>query len=349
MSHKQIAGLILDNTFQSPSHVISQWLPIPIKVLDFFNPFNRFKSLEKVPKIIEIPVLFLASEKDTVIWYRQMISLYSLCGSNEKSLRTFPEEGHSSNKLLDDYWENIKAYISNILTLHQNPSTSLVNLTLDGPNIKLPSFSQSLAQQRGSIGMLQPTGASFAEDHSITRTLLSGDTESEHDLHVWDHQFINSLVTAEELMTIQLDDEHFQFSEELGAEHKREFQPRRAQAIRDDVESIRRELRISGITAIEDVLEIIHRAMQRDSMVPWVQYDSQDMDHDLMPPLSIPYLKNVFVQNNTQQRWCEYTDERPCGLKILSIHAGGKHLTDTAAFKELLADQDGIPDIFAIA
>src|SRR5215471_18128089 len=134
--------------------------------------------------------------------------------------------------------------------------------------------------------MLQPSDASFAEDHSITRKLLSGNTKSEHDLHVWDRRFLNSLVTAEELMTIQLDDEHFQFSEKLGAEHKREFQPRRAQAIRDDIESIRRELRISGITAIEDVLEIIHRAMQQDSMVPWVQYDSQNiMDHDLMPPL----------------------------------------------------------------
>jgi hypothetical protein len=74
---RKITGFILDNTFQSLSYVITQWLPTPVEIIDFFNLFNRFKSFEEFPVISEIPVLFLVSGKNRIIWYRQMISLYS--------------------------------------------------------------------------------------------------------------------------------------------------------------------------------------------------------------------------------------------------------------------------------
>jgi hypothetical protein len=156
-------------------------------------------------------------------------------------------------------------------------------------------------------------------------------------------------VTAEEAATMELDSEIFQISE-LTCQTELAFQQRHAQAIRDDIESVRRELMIGGIVAIEEVLEIIRRAVRQHPNVPWDQdYSQAVVDSNSMPPSSIYHFKQIFIQNNLLQRRGEYARERPCLLKIVSIHVGGNHLTNIAAFKELLIDQNEIPDIYAIA
>src|SRR5436190_7662384 len=128
---------MLDNTFESFSHIVHQFLPIvPPQFCDLFHRDNLFVSRNRIPIVDSMPVLFLSSAEDWAVFPRHMENMYALCGSNNKALVRFPGEGHGSNKEKQDYWSHVGAFI--VLIMNSKRNNTPLDPFLHIPHIALP-------------------------------------------------------------------------------------------------------------------------------------------------------------------------------------------------------------------
>lgn len=147
----------------------------------------------------------------------------------------------------------------------------------------------------------------------------------------------------------ELNDEIFQ-TPELCTKIELTFQQHHTQTIRDDIESVRRKLKIGGIVAIDEILEIIRLAIRQHPKIPWDQDDSQIIaDDNSMSPSSISHFKNIFIskQFTAPARWIYRRDA--VSTEDIFHSRRREALEKYSCFKELFIDQNEIPDIYAIA
>jgi fermentation-respiration switch protein FrsA (DUF1100 family) len=204
----QLGGLILDNSFTTLGGVIDQFVPVPISMenINLLILDNRFNTAGSIPQIDGIPVLFMPSTKDSVVFKEHMKSLFALCRSNDKNIREFPESGHSSSKDLDEYWTHIRAFLSKCIYRIPEPTAALMPDTSD------PRLAGSVMAL--SLPSLHFASTSLAVSVSnIIDETYSASTESDDedaDLDMW-----RDLVANEEgyLEELRLSESNFEISE----------------------------------------------------------------------------------------------------------------------------------------
>jgi hypothetical protein len=109
----QMFALILDNTWTSTDELYSQY-HIPVSVVAFFNRWHRFNSIDKIPQVEKIPVLFLSGLNDWAVLPKHVKKLFAACGSVDKELVTLPG-GHTKTKRLPEYWSTLQRFVSECL------------------------------------------------------------------------------------------------------------------------------------------------------------------------------------------------------------------------------------------
>jgi hypothetical protein len=193
----QLGGLILDNSFTTLGGVIDQFVPVPISMenINLLILDNRFNTAGSIPQIDGIPVLFMPSTKDSVVFKEHMKSLFALCRSNDKNIREFPESGHSSSKDLDEYWTHIRAFLSKCIYRIPEPTAALMPDTSD------PRLAGSVMAL--SLPSLHFASTSLAVSVSnIIDETYSASTESDDedaDLDMWRDLVANEEGYLEEL------------------------------------------------------------------------------------------------------------------------------------------------------
>lgn len=140
-----IAGLILENTFLSirkliPSYVDDESFFLKwSKLTDCCRVFPPARYLarlchqywlseEALPKITEVPILFMSGLKDEIVPYvtqlvsciyrtnkyspSNMTQLFAVCNSKRKIWRTLPNGGHNDSVAEPGYFEHILSFIT---------------------------------------------------------------------------------------------------------------------------------------------------------------------------------------------------------------------------------------------
>ncbi|KAI9739580.1 MAG: hypothetical protein M1834_006298 [Cirrosporium novae-zelandiae] len=106
---QDIAGLVLENTFLSIRKLIPRQVGhIPVSFLSMTNGFHE----EALPKIKDIPVLFLSGLKDEIIPPSHMKQLYSVCKSRTKIWREFPHGQHNDTVAEPHYFEWLYDFVT---------------------------------------------------------------------------------------------------------------------------------------------------------------------------------------------------------------------------------------------
>lgn len=109
-----IAGLILENTFLSIRKLIPTVFP-PARYLARLC-HQHWTSEEVLPKITDVPILFLSGLKDELVPPSNMTQLYAICNSNRKIWRTLPNGGHNDSVAEPGYFEHILEFITEEVT-----------------------------------------------------------------------------------------------------------------------------------------------------------------------------------------------------------------------------------------
>jgi hypothetical protein len=109
----QMFALILDNTWTSTDELYSQY-HIPVSVVAFFDRWHKFNSIDKIPQVDKIPVLFLSGLNDWALLPKHVKKLFAACGSVDKELVTLPG-GHTKTKRLPEYWSTLQRFVSESL------------------------------------------------------------------------------------------------------------------------------------------------------------------------------------------------------------------------------------------
>ncbi|KAL5361584.1 Alpha/Beta hydrolase protein [Aspergillus floccosus] len=104
-----IRGLILENTFLSIRKLIPTVFP-PARYLARFC-HQYWASEEVLPKITDIPILFLSGLKDEIVPPSNMTQLYAICKSRRKFWRTLPNGAHNDSVAEPGYFEHIHSFI----------------------------------------------------------------------------------------------------------------------------------------------------------------------------------------------------------------------------------------------
>ncbi|XRM40403.1 bem46 protein, variant [Aspergillus tubingensis] len=104
-----IAGLILENTFLSIRKLIPTVFP-PARYLARFC-HQYWTSEDVLPKITQVPVLFLSGLKDEIVPPSNMTQLFAICKSDRKVWRTLPNGGHNDSIAEPGYFEHILSFV----------------------------------------------------------------------------------------------------------------------------------------------------------------------------------------------------------------------------------------------
>ncbi|GKZ20197.1 hypothetical protein AbraIFM66951_008459 [Aspergillus brasiliensis] len=104
-----IAGLILENTFLSIRKLIPTVFP-PARYLARFC-HQYWTSEDVLPKITQVPVLFLSGLKDEIVPPSNMTQLFAICKSDRKVWRTLPNGGHNDSVAEPGYFEHILSFV----------------------------------------------------------------------------------------------------------------------------------------------------------------------------------------------------------------------------------------------
>jgi len=117
-----IKGIILENTFLSIKKLIPSALP-PAKYLTFLC-HQIWPSEETLPKITDIPILFLAGEQDEIVPPSHMSRLYDICRSKHKIWKSFPKGTHNDTVAEPEYFMHIEVFLTNYVTARsKSPKT----------------------------------------------------------------------------------------------------------------------------------------------------------------------------------------------------------------------------------
>ncbi|OJJ42912.1 hypothetical protein ASPZODRAFT_136766 [Penicilliopsis zonata CBS 506.65] len=104
-----IAGLILENTFLSIRKLIPTVFP-PARYLARLC-HQYWTSEDILPKISDVPVLFLSGLKDEIVPPSHMTQLFAVCKAQRKFWRTLPNGGHNDSVAEPGYFEHIHSFI----------------------------------------------------------------------------------------------------------------------------------------------------------------------------------------------------------------------------------------------
>lgn len=104
-----IAGLILENTFLSIRKLIPTVFP-PARYLARFC-HQYWTSEDILPKITQVPILFLSGLKDEIVPPSNMTQLFAICKSDRKVWRTLPNGGHNDSVAEPGYFEHILSFV----------------------------------------------------------------------------------------------------------------------------------------------------------------------------------------------------------------------------------------------
>nr|KMM69643.1 abhydrolase domain-containing protein 13 [Coccidioides posadasii RMSCC 3488] len=104
-----IAGLILENTFLSIRRLIPSVFPAAKYMTRLCH--QQWASEDMLPKIQDIPILFLSGLKDEIIPASHMAELYKICRAKTKIWRTFPNGSHNDTVAEPGYFEHIYSFV----------------------------------------------------------------------------------------------------------------------------------------------------------------------------------------------------------------------------------------------
>ncbi|KAJ5902245.1 hypothetical protein N7495_002773 [Penicillium taxi] len=105
-----IAGLILENTFLSIRKMIPSVFPPARYIARLCHQY--WTSEEVIPKITEVPILFLSGLKDDLVPPSHMTQLFSVSNTKRKIWRTLPGGGHNDSVAEDGYFDHIHSFVS---------------------------------------------------------------------------------------------------------------------------------------------------------------------------------------------------------------------------------------------
>ncbi|KAK2783588.1 hypothetical protein FQN53_009133 [Emmonsiellopsis sp. PD_33] len=104
-----IGGLILENTFLSVKKMIPSIFPAAKYVTRLCHQY--WTSEDILPKISNIPILFLSGLKDEIVPPQHMAQLFSICKSTTKVWRTFPNGQHNDTVAEPGYFDHIHSFV----------------------------------------------------------------------------------------------------------------------------------------------------------------------------------------------------------------------------------------------
>jgi len=104
-----IAGLILENTFLSIRKLIPSVLP-PAKYVSMLC-HQLWPSDDALPKITDIPILFLSGLQDEIVPASHMKALFDVCEADTKIWKEFPEGSHNDTVAEPGYFDYIDEFI----------------------------------------------------------------------------------------------------------------------------------------------------------------------------------------------------------------------------------------------
>ncbi|PVU97695.1 hypothetical protein BB561_000384 [Smittium simulii] len=110
-----IAGLIVENTFTSLPDMVADLFPI----LSFASLLllDRWDSKSKISHLAQIPILFLAGKKDTLVPPAQMRALYASSRSSPLPIRSFIEfqnGDHNNTCVQPGYFDHISSWFAKL-------------------------------------------------------------------------------------------------------------------------------------------------------------------------------------------------------------------------------------------
>lgn len=110
LSHGDITGLILENTFSSLRKMIPAALP-PARYLARLC-HQYWPSEEMLPHIVNMPILFLSGLKDEIVPPIQMRDLYDGCKAKTKIWKSFPHGHHNDTVAEEGYFDAIWKFLT---------------------------------------------------------------------------------------------------------------------------------------------------------------------------------------------------------------------------------------------
>lgn len=113
LSHGDIAGLILENTFTSLRKMIPHAFP-PARYLARLC-HQYWASEEALPHILDIPILFLSGLQDEIVPPSQMRELYVACKAKTKIWKSLPKGHHNDTVAEEGYFDAIWRFLTEIV------------------------------------------------------------------------------------------------------------------------------------------------------------------------------------------------------------------------------------------
>ncbi|KAK4500283.1 hypothetical protein PRZ48_008472 [Zasmidium cellare] len=104
-----IKGLILENTFLSIAKMVPKVLPMARILVPLCHEYWR--SEEMIPKITDVPILFLSGLKDEIVPPSHMKELFKLCRSQKVMWRELPNGDHNSSVAEPGYFSHIEEFL----------------------------------------------------------------------------------------------------------------------------------------------------------------------------------------------------------------------------------------------
>lgn len=108
-AEKVLAGLILDNTFLSIKKMIPAAFP-PARYLARLC-HQYWPSEESIPKITDVPILFISGLKDEIVPPSHMRQLYDLSRAKKKIWRALPNGTHDGSVAEEGYFDYVFEFL----------------------------------------------------------------------------------------------------------------------------------------------------------------------------------------------------------------------------------------------
>ncbi|KAI5196957.1 hypothetical protein AUEXF2481DRAFT_39627 [Aureobasidium subglaciale EXF-2481] len=107
---RDIAGIILENTFLS----IKKMIPSVIPAAKYLTPLchQNWPSEEMIPQITETPILFLSGLQDEIVPPSHMKRLFYICRSEPKIWKEFPYGDHNNTVAEAGYFQHIQDFLN---------------------------------------------------------------------------------------------------------------------------------------------------------------------------------------------------------------------------------------------
>ncbi|KAK6362862.1 hypothetical protein TWF730_000315 [Orbilia blumenaviensis] len=113
----QLSGLMLENTFTSMRDVIPNVFP-PAKYVTRLC-HQVWASVDAIPKITKVPILFLSGLQDELVPPSHMRKLHTISKAPIKVWRDFPNGTHNDSVMEPGYFENINDFINDEVMRHK--------------------------------------------------------------------------------------------------------------------------------------------------------------------------------------------------------------------------------------